>query len=323
MKRHDRRTPQPGPSHARLLNAARGICSALKRAVYTSPGNAWVFTRNRPVAALSLAVLLLIVMSALLADVVSTHDPLAQDIDQRLRPPGVGHFFGTDGFGRDIFSRVVHGARGALSVGLLAVGMAAIAGVSIGTASAYRVGAFDLLVQRVIDVLLGFPHLALALIMVVALGPSQESVAGAIALGLAPQIARLSRGSALSIKGESYVEAARAIGAGGYSIVWRHILPNSFPPVLAQVTGYFGVAVVAETALSFLGLGVPAPFPSWGRMLQEGARQYFEAAPWATIFPGMALSLTVLSSAIVGDALRDLMDPRHTLSLRPKSRLGG
>lgn len=280
----------------------------------------WAFARTRPLATLAMATLVSIITMALLADFVATHDPLAQDVAQRLRPPGPDHYFGTDGFGRDIFSRVVHGSRVSLYVGLLAVSMAAVTGICVGTVSAYWGGTFDLVVQRVIDVLLGFPFLVLALIMVVALGSSPTSVAIAIALAQAPQVARLSRASALSIKGESYVEVARVIGAGPYRIIWRHLLPNSFPPVLAQVTGYFGAAVVAETALSFLGLGVPPPFPSWGRMLQEGVRQYFEVAPWATVFPGLALSLTVLSSALLGDAVRDLLDPRHVLSRRARSQ---
>ena len=277
----------------------------------TAFGGVGVFVRTRPLAAVSLATLVSILAVALLADVVATHDPLAQDVAQRLRLPGPDHYFGTDGFGRDIFSRVVHGARGALYVGLLAVSIAAVAGVWVGTLSAYCAGAFDLAVQRVVDVLLGFPFLVLALIMVVALGASSTSVAFAIALALAPQVARLSRASALAIVGEPYLEAARVVGAHPYRIIWRHLLPNSFPPVLAQLTGYLGTAVVAETALSFLGLGVPPPSPSWGRMLQEGVRQYFEAAPWATVFPGLALSLTVLSTTLLGDAVHDLLDHRR------------
>ena len=283
-------------------------------------GGVWGFFRAWPLAAVSATALVSILAVALLADVVATHDPLAQDAAQRLRPPGLDHYFGTDGFGRDIFSRVVHGARGSLYVGLLAVGMAGVAGVWVGTLSAYRGGAFDLAVQRVVDVLLGFPFLVLALIMVVALGASPTSVAFAIALAMVPQVARLSRASALAIAGEPYLEAARVIGAGPYRIIWRHLLPNGFPPVLAQLTGYLGAAVVAETALSFLGLGVPPPSPSWGRMLQEGVRQYFEAAPWATVFPGLALSLTVVSTALLGDAARDLLDPRRRRAPWARSR---
>ena len=270
----------------------------------------WAFARARPVAFVAILVLGSIVTMALLADAIATHDPVAQDVARRLRPPGPDGYFGTDGFGRDVFSRVVHGSRASLYVGLLSVGIASVAGIGLGTLSAYWSGPFDLVVQRAVDTLLGFPLLVLAIVMVVALGPSANSVVVAIALALAPQIARLSRASALYVKEELYMDAARVIGAPPHRVILRHLLPNSFPPVLAQVTGYFGAAVVAETALSFLGLGVPPPFPSWGRMLQEGSRQYFEAAPWATIFPGLLLSLTVLSSALLGDALRDLLDPR-------------
>ena len=305
MKRHDPESPQPTPSRDRGLP---GFLSGVQ-----------VLAQTRPLTAFAISALLLITIAAILADVVATHDPLAQDVAQRLRPPGPEHYFGTDGFGRDVFSRVVHAARVSLLVGFLAVGMASLTGICIGLFSAYWGGKLDLLIQRVVDILLGFPFLVLALIMVVALGPASTSIAVAIAVALAPQIARLSRASALSIKSEAYVEAATAIGATPWRIMWTHLLPNSFPPVLAQVTGYFGTAVVAEAALSFLGLGVPPPFPSWGRMLQEGAYQYFEAAPWATVFPGLMLSITVLSSALLGDVLRDLMHPRRLLSEQPRS----
>ncbi len=280
----------------------------------------WAFAGSRPLATVSMVVLLSIAALALLADVVAPYDPLAQNVDLRLRPPGSEHYFGTDGFGRDVFSRVIHGARMSLFVGVLSVSISAVVGISVGTFSAYWGGKLDLLVQRGVDVLLGFPFLVLAFIMVVAMGPSPISLAIAIALALAPQVARLSRASALSVKEEPYVEAARASGAGIFRIIRKQVLANSFPPVLAQVTGYFGAAVSAETALSFLGLGVPPPYPSWGRMLQEGARYYFETAPWATLFPGMALSLTVLAAVLLGDAVRDLLDPRRALTGRPMPR---
>jgi peptide/nickel transport system permease protein len=267
--------------------------------------------RARPLAVLAALILGLVLVAALFADLIATHDPLAQSVSDRLKPPGPGHYFGTDGFGRDVFSRMIFASRASLSVGFIAVGAAALAGVTIGAASAYRAGSFDLIIQRVIDVLLGFPFLVLAVIVIVALGPSSTSVAAAIALVLVPKTARVARASVLSVKSELYVAAAEIIGAGPWTVIRRHLLPNSLSPVLSQITGYFGTALVAETTLSFLGLGVPPPFPSWGRMLQEGARQYFEAAPWVTLFPGLAVSLTVLSFAILGDALRDLLDPRQ------------
>ncbi|MQF48714.1 ABC transporter permease [SAR202 cluster bacterium AC-647-N09_OGT_505m] len=296
--RHNHTRPQPNASRANLVTEAQV--------------NIWTYARTNPLALLSVAVLILMGVTALMADFVAPYDPLAQNAAEVLRPPGPDHYFGTDGLGRDIFSRVVYGSRVSLYVGFLAAGIAAVVGTFAGTVSAYCGGKLDLAIQRVIDIFLGFPFLVLALIMVVALGSSPTSLAVAISISLAPQVTRLSRATGLSIKRELYVEAARVIGASSYQVICRHMLPNGFPPVLAQVTGYFGAAVVAETALSFLGLGVSPPSPSWGRMLQEGARQYFEVAPWATVFPGLALSLTVVSFALLGDAVRDMLDPRRS-----------
>ena len=248
---------------------------------------------------------------AALADLIAPYDPLAQRADQRLAAPDSTFYFGTDGLGRDVLSRVIFATRTSLYVGLLAVGLASLVGITIGMISSYHGGAFDLGIQRIIDILLGFPFLVLAVILVVALTPSSTSVAVAVAVALTPQVARVARSSGLRIKDEPYVLAARLSGASALRIVWSHLLPNSLSPILVQITGYFGTAVAAETALSFLGLGVPPPFPSWGRMLQEGARQYLEAAPWTTVFPGLALSMTVLSSALLGDGVRDLLDARR------------
>ena len=261
--------------------------------------------RNRITMGVAAAILILLASAALLADLVAAHDPLAQNVSERLLPPGAGHLFGTDSFGRDVFSRVPHGARTSLYVGFLAVGIAAILGVIGGIASAYRGGWPDLVFQRLIDMVLGFPALVLAIVVIVALRTSPTSVAVAVALTLTPQVARVARASALVIKDEPYILAARLDGTGPFRIVWRYLLPNCYNPILAQITGYFGTAIAAETTLSFLGLGVPPPYPSWGRMLQEGVRQYFEAAPWLTVFPGLALSLAVLSFALLGDSMRD------------------
>ncbi|TVR54043.1 MAG: ABC transporter permease [Spirochaetaceae bacterium] len=258
--------------------------------------------------------LLLVVVSAVFAPTVARYDPVAQDVERRLERPGRAHLFGTDGFGRDVFSRVVHGARASLTVGFGAVALAGIIGVAVGLTTAYAGGLADLIVQRAVDVLLGFPFLVLALIVIVALSPSVGSLTLAIGVGLAPQIARVARSAALPIVEEQYVAAARACGAGPLYTVFFHILPNAAPPIVAQLTGYFGAAVAAEAALSFLGLGVPPPFPSWGRMLQEGTRAYFEAAPWVTLLPGLVLSLTVMSCAILGDTIRDATQREFALS---------
>lgn len=255
-------------------------------------------------------VLLAVVAMALFADAFASRDPLAQDVEARLLPPSGEHWFGTDGFGRDVWSRVVFGARASLTVGALAVVLAGAAGIAMGVASAYVGGAVDLVVQRFVDALLGFPFLVLALVVVVALSPSAFSVGVAVAIAIAPQIARMARATTLRTKAEEFVTAARISGAGHGSLILRHILPNCLSPLIAQLSGLFGTAVAAEATLSFLGLGVPPPFPSWGRMLQEGARQYFESAPWVTLFPGAVLSLTVVSFALLGDILRDLLERR-------------
>lgn len=270
---------------------------------------------RRPWVALAGAFLVVAVLLAAFADVVAPLDPVAQDIPNRLTPPGWGFPLGTDNFGRDVLSRVIHGFRAALSVGVASVIAGTALGLVIGGASAYLGGWVDLATQRLVDAFLGFPLLVLAVVIVAALGSSTPTVVLAISIALAPQVARLTRASALSVRGRPHVVAARSIGAGMPRILFRHILPHSLGPVLAYVTGFVSTALVAESSLSFLGLGVPPPSPSWGGMLQEG-RQFLEAAPWLVIFPGLALSVTALSFVAVGDALRDVLDPRVALRRR-------
>ena len=263
---------------------------------------------RKPAALMASIFLVTVAISAASAGLLSRHDPLKQNVAERLQPPGAQNIFGTDGFGRDVFSRVLHGSRTSLYVGLLAVTLSSTVGITFGVTSAYIGGRFDLFLQRITDIFLGFPFLVLALITVIIFDPSATSVALAISIALAPKVARVSRACALTVKTEEYVLAARLSGARGSAIIFRHLLPNSFPTILAQITGYFGAAVAAEATLSFLGLGVPPPYPSWGGMLLEGTRQYFEAAPWVTLIPGMVLSITVISFALLGDALRDSLD---------------
>jgi len=268
--------------------------------------------RRRPLVVICGAALVVIASLAIFADFVSPHDPLVQDISSRLKPPGQEFFFGTDNFGRDVFSRVIHGSRSSLYMAITSIFVGTVLGTLIGAASAYRGGWFDLVFQRLVDTLLGFPLLVLAVIMVVALGTSTHAVTIAIAVGLVPQMARLSRSRALSVREETFVLAARAIGAPPLHVMLKHILPHIIAPVLAYATGYVSAALITESALSFLGLGVPPPHPSWGGMLQEG-RLYLEAAPWLTIFPGIALSITAFSFALLGDVLRDMLDPRSPI----------
>ncbi len=264
-----------------------------------------------PWAAFAGVFLVAAVLLAAFAHLVAPQDPIAQDIPNRLTPPGGEFPLGTDNFGRDVLSRVIHGFRAALSVGVASVVVGAGLGVVVGGASAYLGGWIDLATQRVVDAFLGFPLLVLAVVVVAALGSSTPTVVLAISVALAPQVARLTRTSALSVRGRPHVMAARSIGAGMPRILFKHILPHSLGPVIAYATGFVSTALVAESALSFLGLGVPPPSPSWGGMLQEG-RQFLEVAPWLVIFPGLALSATALSFVVVGDVLRDLLDPRVT-----------
>ncbi len=276
--------------------------------------------RTRWPALPAAALLGLMAIAALFPGLITRQDPLSQNVAERLAPPGPEHLFGTDGFGRDVFSRVVHGTRASVLVGILAVSFASVIGVTVGLASGYAGGKVDLVLQRGVDVFLGFPFLALALVIIVALRPSALSVALAIGVAQAPLVARVARAAAMAIRTEDYILAARSGGAGPVRIVFRHVLPNSLSPILAQVTGYLGAAMAAEATLSFLGLGTPPPFPSWGGMLQEGARQYLETGPWIAAFPGLALSLAVMSFALLGDAVRDALEVRRPPGVPRRSR---
>ncbi len=243
------------------------------------------------------------------AEVIAPHDPLAHDPQNRFVPPGASFIMGTDNFGRDVFSRVVYGARASLGVGVLSVAIAALLGTALGTASAFAGGRVDLVGQRLTDTLTAFPAIVTALVLVAAFGPSVRMVMIAVVVAFTPQVTRLARARCLEVKEQAYVEAARSVGASGVRIMLRHILPNTAGSVLVLATGYVGQALVLEAALSYLGFGVPPPEPSWGRMIFEGARLYLETAPWLTLFPGLALSLVALSFALLGEALRDTLDP--------------
>ena len=265
--------------------------------------------RKKSLALVSGVLLIGIVFLAIFADFLPLQNPLAQNIPSRFTSPGYEFFFGTDNFGRDVFSRVIYGSRSSLYIAITSVVLGTLLGTLIGMISAYRGGWIDLVSQRVVDMLLGFPILVLAVFIVVALGPSAHAVTIAIAVAVMPQMVRLSRSRALAVREETFILAARALGASPLRIVLKHILPHTISPVLTYATGYIGTALIAESALSFLGLGVPPPYPSWGAMLQEG-RIYLEVAPWLTIFPGIVLSITAFSFVFLGDALRDVIDPR-------------
>ncbi|HEV8641008.1 MAG TPA: ABC transporter permease [Methylomirabilota bacterium] len=268
------------------------------------------FCRKKPLGAAGGVLMLLLVVSALFAEVLATHDPIATDAANTLAPPSAGHWLGSDHLGRDIYSRIVHGARVSLVVGVMSTLLGSVLGGIIGLLSAYFGGKTDLISQRVLDILQGLPLLVLALVMSAALGPAIHNVVIAISVPIIPRAARVIRSSVLSIREMQYVEAARALGVRHLRIAFRHILPNTIGTFIVLSTAQLGGAVLVEATLSFLGLGVPEPYPSWGRMLSVSAAEYAQKAPHLVLFPGMAISLAVFGSNLLGDALRDTLDPR-------------
>ena len=273
-------------------------------------GNVVLFFREKPLGALAALVLLLMVLAAAFAETLATYDPIRTDAEHTLAPPDRAHWFGTDNLGRDIYSRIIYGARVSLAVGIASSFLGALFGGIIGVISGYFGGWFDLLTQRIMDILQGLPLLVLAMVMAAALGPSISNVIVAISVPIIPRAQRVIRGSVLAIREFAYIEAARALGIGHLAIAFRHVLPNTVGPFIVLMTAQFGSAILVEAALSFLGLGVPEPYPSWGRMLSVSAAEFAQKAPWLVLFPGIAISLVVFASNLLGDAVRDKLDPR-------------
>ena len=228
-----------------------------------------------------------------------------------LSPPGSDMLFGGDMMGRDVLSRIIHGARISLAVGIGSTILGGVIGTIIGLMCGYWMGLFDLLIQRIIDMMQALPLLVMALVMAASLGPSLENTIIAISIPLVPQVARVIRSNVLSLRELPFVEAARAVGMSDLRIVFRHILPNTLAPLIVLGTAQLGSAILTEASLSFLGLGVPEPYPSWGRMLSESAAEYVRVAPWLVIFPGIAISAAVFGANLMGDAVRDFLDPRN------------
>ncbi len=268
------------------------------------------FCRKKPLGAAGAGVMLVMALTAVLADPLSTHDPIATSATDTLARPSTAHWLGADHLGRDIYSRIVHGARVSLIVGIASTVLGSALGGVIGLLSGYFGGKTDLITQRVMDILQGLPLLVLALVMSAALGPSIPNVVIAISVPILPRAARVIRASVLAIREFQYVEAARAIGIPHLRIAFRHVLPNTVGPFIVLCTAQLGSAILVEATLSFLGLGVPEPYPSWGRMLSVSAAEYAQKAPHLVLFPGVAISLAVFGSNLLGDALRDTLDPR-------------
>jgi peptide/nickel transport system permease protein len=269
------------------------------------------FARRYPLGAVGAVIVLVFVLTAVFAPFIAPMDPTSTDAKASLARPGSVFWLGADFMGRDMFSRIVFGARISLTVGLGATLAGGILGVTIGLMSGYLGGGFDLLMQRLMDIMQSLPLLVMALVMAAALGPSLENTIIAIAIPLVPTVARVVRSSTLSLRELPFVEAARAVGMGEVRIAMRHVLPNTLAPLIVLGTAQLGSAILVEASLSFLGLGIPEPYPSWGRMLSESAAEYVRTAPWLVIFPGVAISLTVFGTNLLGDALRDILDPRQ------------
>jgi peptide/nickel transport system permease protein len=261
--------------------------------------------------AVGLVIMAVFVLTAVLADFIGRYDPLSVDSLHRLAPPSAQHWLGTDSFGRDVWSRIIHGARISLTVGIGSTLLGSSIGVIVGLASGYLSGWVDLVFQRITDILQALPLLVLALVMTAALGPSLPNVIIAIAIPLIPTVARVIRANTLALRELPFIEAAKSIGMSETRIALRHVLPNTLAPLIVLATAQLGSTILTEASLSFLGLGIPEPYPSWGRMLSESAAEYVRVAPWLVIFPGVAISLAVFGTNLFGDALRDILDPRQ------------
>jgi len=268
------------------------------------------FTRQRPLGAVGAAIIGIMIAAAVLAGFVSPYDPLVTDYGKMLQAPSSFHWFGTDSFGRDVFTRILYGSRTALWIGFASSFLGATLGALIGVASAYFGGKIDLVLQRFMDLLLSFPLIILALVVVSLLGSGMTNVIFAITVPMVPRCAIVIRSSALALREMPFVEAARALGFGPLHIILRHMLPNVMAPFLIMLTAFLGQAILLEASLSFLGLGVAEPQAAWGLMLRGAAVEFAERAPWMAIYPGIAISLSVFAFNLFGDSLRDALDPK-------------
>ncbi len=271
------------------------------------------FIRRRPLGAFGLLLMLVMIVAALFADRIAPYDPTALSFKDLLAPPSPAHLFGTDNFGRDVFSRLLYGARTALLVGFTASLVGCTLGLILGIIGAYVGGKVDQLIQRLMDVLLSFPLIVIAIAVVAALGTGEDkigNVIAAITVPIVPRVSRVVRSSALAVVQMPYIEATRSVGTRATRIMFRHVAPNVFAPYLIMMTAFLGQAILLEASLSFLGLGVFEPTPSWGLMLRGAGMQFLERAPWLAIAPGIAISMAVFGFNLFGDSLRDALDPR-------------
>jgi peptide/nickel transport system permease protein len=296
----------------RLTEAGRG--GAAVRAGFRQAARALAalgrFARRKPLGALGGLIVLGLLAMALFAEAIAPYGYDETIRGARMRPPGAAHWLGTDNLSRDMWSRIVYGARVSMTVGLLTVALAVVLATALGITSAYFGGLWDLLVQRVVDAWLSFPYLVIILSIMAVVGPGLLNVVLSLAVLLAATNSRVIRGATLAVMANTYVEAARALGCNHARLIVRHILPNVAATLIILATIGLGAVILAEAALSFLGFGVPPPYPSWGAMLSGSGRTYMFRAPWMAIWPGVAISLAVFGFNMLGDALRDVLDPR-------------
>ncbi len=265
--------------------------------------------RHNKLAILGVVIILFLIIFSFIGDSIAPYDPIAMDISARLQPPSWAHVFGTDDFGRDVFSRVIVATKVSLKVGVISVGISLTLGTFLGAISGYYGGWIDEIIMRIMDILFAFPAILLAIAILAALGPGVENAMIAIGIVYTPIFARITRGSVITVREDVYVDAARNLGASDARIIFFHILPNVIAPIIVETTLSLAFAILSEAALSFLGLGTQPPDPSWGRMLSE-SRGFIQDAPWLGIFPGLVIMLTVMGFNFLGDGLRDALDPQ-------------
>ncbi len=269
----------------------------------------WNRLRKNHLALFGLVIVVLLVFFAITADIVAPYKYDQQNLMKAFESPSKEHFFGTDEFGRDIFSRIIHGSRISLQVGMIAVGIAVIFGGLLGSVAGYYGGRIDNLIMRAMDILLSIPSILLAIAIAASLGPGLYNMMVAVGISSTPQYARIIRGSVLSLREQEFVEAAKAVGSSDARIILKHIIPNCLAPIIVQSTLGVASAILTAAGLSFIGLGIQPPTPEWGAML-SGGREYIRDYAYMTIFPGLAIMITILALNFLGDGLRDVLDPK-------------
>lgn len=270
----------------------------------------WWFARRKPLGTLGAVIVAAMLLMAAFADRIAPYGYDDTIRGARMKPPGLAHWLGTDNLSRDLWSRVVYGARVSVTVGFATILLGTVLATAIGVSSGYFGGAYDLVVQRIVDAWMSFPYLVIVLSVMAVLGPGLLNVILSLSIIVTATSSRVIRGATIAVMQHPYVEAARAIGAARGRVVFRHLLPNIAPTIIILATIGLGGVILAESALSFLGFGVPPPYPSWGAMLSGSGRTYMFRAPWMAVWPGVAISLAVFGFNMLGDALRDVLDPR-------------